>query len=138
MYHITKRQVLVRVEMVNSACSAFVKLSKFLNYIVHFQAFPDALYHQLLLSMTHPDHETRVGAHSVFSVVLMPSLCSPQLNQKRWMAQNVQSEIFSIESASPIGTVPDRKEIAGAEEKHAVHLYPGHNLLCALTDGKEV
>lgn len=27
--------------------------------------------------MGHPDHETRVGAHSVFSVVIMPSLRSP-------------------------------------------------------------
>ncbi|KAJ0024807.1 hypothetical protein Pint_07062 [Pistacia integerrima] len=33
-------------------------------------AFPDALFHQLLLAMAHPDHETRVGAHSVVSVVL--------------------------------------------------------------------
>lgn len=28
--------------------------------------------------MTHPDHETRVGAHSIFSMVLMPS----KLDQK--------------------------------------------------------
>ncbi|KAJ0086922.1 hypothetical protein Patl1_07163 [Pistacia atlantica] len=34
------------------------------------RAFPDALFHQLLLAMAHPDHETRVGAHSVVSVVL--------------------------------------------------------------------
>ncbi|KAK6930577.1 hypothetical protein RJ641_004671 [Dillenia turbinata] len=39
--------------------------------------FPDALFHQLLLAMAHPDHETRIGAHHVFSTVLMPSLVGP-------------------------------------------------------------
>lgn len=32
--------------------------------------------------MSHPDHETRVGAHSIFSMVLMPSALSPLLDQK--------------------------------------------------------
>ncbi|XP_058102408.1 protein SEMI-ROLLED LEAF 2-like isoform X3 [Magnolia sinica] len=40
------------------------------------KAFPEALFHQLLLLMAHPDHETRVGAHRVFSVVLVPSTAS--------------------------------------------------------------
>ncbi|KAF5942102.1 hypothetical protein HYC85_019744 [Camellia sinensis] len=46
------------------------------------KAFPDALFHQLLLAMSHPDHETRVGAHHVFSIVLMPSLICP------WLVRN--------------------------------------------------
>ena len=55
-----------------------------------FQAFPEALFHQLLLAMAHPDHETRVGAHHVFSTVLMPSLVGP------WVDQNGKSsEAFS-------------------------------------------
>ncbi|MED6147234.1 hypothetical protein PIB30_042188 [Stylosanthes scabra] len=29
--------------------------------------FPDALFHQLLMAMAYPDHETRTGAHSIFS-----------------------------------------------------------------------
>lgn len=29
--------------------------------------------------MVHPDHETRIGAHRVFSVVLVPSSVSPNL-----------------------------------------------------------
>ncbi|KAF7805355.1 protein EFR3-like protein A-like isoform X1 [Senna tora] len=91
--------------------------------------FPDALFHQLLLSMTHPDEETRIGAHSVFSVVLMPSLCSPQLNQKR-----VQSESFSAANASLIEE-EKIKAIAGVEGKCAVHL--GRSITRALTDGKE-
>lgn len=42
------------------------------------KAFPEALLHQLLPAMVHPDHETRVGAHRIFSVVLVPSSVSPQ------------------------------------------------------------
>ncbi|XP_020114991.1 uncharacterized protein LOC109728855 isoform X3 [Ananas comosus] len=41
------------------------------------KAFPEALFHQLLLAMVHPDHETRVGAHRIFSVVLVPSSVCP-------------------------------------------------------------
>lgn len=32
--------------------------------------------------MSHPDPETRVGAHSIFSVVLMPSALSPLVDEK--------------------------------------------------------
>lgn len=41
------------------------------------QAFPEALFHHLLRAMVHPDHETRVGAHRIFSVVLVPSSVCP-------------------------------------------------------------
>ncbi|KAI8545849.1 hypothetical protein RHMOL_Rhmol07G0069700 [Rhododendron molle] len=41
------------------------------------KAFPEALFHQLLLAMVCPDYETRVGAHRVFSVVLVPSSVCP-------------------------------------------------------------
>uniref|UniRef100_A0A6N2N8B8 Uncharacterized protein n=1 Tax=Salix viminalis TaxID=40686 RepID=A0A6N2N8B8_SALVM len=41
------------------------------------KVFPEALFHQLLPAMLHPDHETRVGAHRIFSVVLVPSSVSP-------------------------------------------------------------
>ncbi|RVW28586.1 hypothetical protein CK203_094814 [Vitis vinifera] len=64
------------------------------NISYHKKAFPEALFHQLLLAMAHPDHETRVGAHHVFSTVLMPSLACP------WVDQNgISSEAFSGFSA---------------------------------------
>ncbi|XP_077226830.1 ARM repeat superfamily protein [Tasmannia lanceolata] len=47
------------------------------NLSYHKKAFPEALFHQLLLAMSHPDHETRVAAHRVFSAVLVPSLVCP-------------------------------------------------------------
>lgn len=43
----------------------------------HRKAFPEGLFHQLLLAMTHPDHETRVGSHRVFSAILGPSTVCP-------------------------------------------------------------
>ncbi|CAJ2673239.1 unnamed protein product [Trifolium pratense] len=42
------------------------------------KAFPEALFHQLLLNMVHADHETRVGAHRIFSVVLVPTSVCPR------------------------------------------------------------
>lgn len=74
-----------------------------------FQAFPEALFHQLLLAMGHPDHETRVGAHHIFSTVLMPSLVCPWVEQNRKSSedfsgfsvvdtlQKVKSQSFSIQ-----------------------------------------
>lgn len=41
------------------------------------KAFPEALFHQLLLAMVYPDCETHLGAHRMFSVVLVPSSVSP-------------------------------------------------------------
>ncbi|KAH6824536.1 hypothetical protein C2S53_010350 [Perilla frutescens var. hirtella] len=41
------------------------------------KAFPEALFHQLLLAMVSSDHETRLGAHRIFSVVLVPSSVCP-------------------------------------------------------------
>lgn len=41
------------------------------------KAFPEALFYQLLPAMVHPDRETRVGAHQIFSVVLVPSSVCP-------------------------------------------------------------
>ncbi|KAJ8467429.1 hypothetical protein OPV22_029981 [Ensete ventricosum] len=41
------------------------------------KAFPEALFHQLLLAMAHPDHEIRVGSHRVFSAILVPTYVCP-------------------------------------------------------------
>lgn len=42
------------------------------------KAFPEALFHQLLPAMVHQDNETRIVAHRIFSVVLVPSSVCPQ------------------------------------------------------------
>ena len=42
------------------------------------KAFPESLFHQVLPAMLHPDHDTRIGAHQIFSVVLVPSSIAPQ------------------------------------------------------------
>ncbi|XP_020236010.1 protein EFR3 homolog cmp44E isoform X2 [Cajanus cajan] len=113
------------------------------NVSYHKKPFPDALFHQLLLAMAHPDHETRVGAHSVFSLVLMPSPFSPQSDHKTKMSQNVPSEIFSIQHESFLGAEQingkrmEGKAAVGVSGKYAVHPYHGYIFSCALTDGKD-
>lgn len=95
--------------------------------------------------MAHPDHETQIGAHSVFSMVLMPSMVSPWLDQKTKMAQKVQSNSFPIQHESFSGAehlngkLAEGNTIAGVTgNKHAVHPYRGYSFTRALTDGKDV
>ncbi|KAL0379872.1 UNVERIFIED_CONTAM: protein SEMI-ROLLED LEAF 2 [Sesamum angustifolium] len=49
------------------------------NLLYQNKAFPEALFHQILLAMVSPDHETRLGAHRIFSVVLVPSSVCPHI-----------------------------------------------------------
>ncbi|XP_058748891.1 protein SEMI-ROLLED LEAF 2 isoform X2 [Vicia villosa] len=69
------------------------------NVSYHMKAFPDALFHQLLLTMAHPDRETQIGAHSIFSIVLMPSVFTPWFDQKG-IAKKVESDSLSIQHES--------------------------------------
>lgn len=48
-------------------------ISSIPNRSYHNKAFPEALFHQLLQAMVHPDLETRVRAHRTFMVVLVAS-----------------------------------------------------------------
>ncbi|KAK7261608.1 hypothetical protein RIF29_27923 [Crotalaria pallida] len=112
------------------------------NVSYHKKAFPDALFHQLLLVMAHPDHETQIGAHSVFSMVLMPSMFSPRLDQKAEMAQKLPSDSFQHESFVEAEHLNEKviegKVIAGVDGmKYAAHPYRGYSFSRALADGKD-
>ncbi|KAG2593567.1 hypothetical protein PVAP13_5NG012501 [Panicum virgatum] len=48
----------------------------------HQKAFPEALFHQLLLAMLHPDNKTRIGSHHVLSTIVAPSLLCPWTKNK--------------------------------------------------------
>ncbi|BAT90829.1 hypothetical protein VIGAN_06211800 [Vigna angularis var. angularis] len=106
------------------------------------KAFPDALFHQLLLAMAHSDHETRVGAHRIFSVVLIPSPFSPQLDQITKMSEKVSSESFSIQHENLLGAEymsgkhAEGKAVVGVSEKYAIRPYHVHIFPGALMDGK--
>ncbi|KAL5152381.1 Protein EFR3 B [Glycine soja] len=105
------------------------------------KAFPDALFHQLLLAMAHPDSETQIGAHSVFSMVLMPSMCSPWLDPKTKIAQNdnfsTQHETFSGAENSN-GKLEEGKAIASVNgNKYVIHPYRGYSFTPKLTDGED-
>ncbi|KAF8103997.1 hypothetical protein N665_0181s0019 [Sinapis alba] len=47
------------------------------------KVFPDALFHQLLLAMSHTDYETRVEAHNIFSALLLRTLLLPWSDQHK-------------------------------------------------------
>ncbi|KAK6255369.1 hypothetical protein QQP08_012864 [Theobroma cacao] len=68
-------------------------ISSIPNISYHKKAFPDALFHQLLLAMAHPDHETRVGANNIFSIVLMPSLLSSWSDQDKITSEAVSCDL---------------------------------------------
>lgn len=122
-----------------------------------FQAFPEALFHQLLLAMAHPDHETRVGAHHVFSTVLMPSLACPWVDQNGISSeafsgfsavntlQKVSSQSFSIQvgkndTESTDGELrEERSQIADVKQSTLSPSYAqSYSFKHAMTDGKMV
>ncbi|PHT52477.1 E3 ubiquitin-protein ligase UPL3 [Capsicum baccatum] len=75
--NITSIQVVARITIA-AVYRASQIIASMPNLSYQNKAFPEALFHQLLPAMVHPDHETRVGAHRIFSVVLVPSSVSPQ------------------------------------------------------------
>ncbi|MED6160367.1 hypothetical protein PIB30_050822 [Stylosanthes scabra] len=115
------------------------------NVSYHKKAFPDALFHQLLLAMAHPDQETRIGAHSIFSIVLMPSVFSSQLDQKKKIVHihNVSRESFSIQQDSFLGEKhvngkpAEGNTVAGFSGKFVVHPHCDYSFSSALTNGKD-
>uniref|UniRef100_A0A0A9DK08 ARM repeat superfamily protein n=1 Tax=Arundo donax TaxID=35708 RepID=A0A0A9DK08_ARUDO len=70
------------------------------------KVFPEALFHQLLLTMIHPDHEARVAAHRIFAIVLVPSSVSPSIQAsasgqaKKHDMQRTLSRAVSVFSSS--------------------------------------
>ncbi|KHN33312.1 Protein EFR3 like B [Glycine soja] len=107
-------------------------------------AFPDALFHQLLLAMAHPDCETQIGAHSVFSMVLMPSMFSPWLDHKTKIAQKAQNDSFSTQhetfsgAENLNGKLEEGKAIASVNgKKYVIHPYHRYSFSPKLTDGKD-
>uniref|UniRef100_A0A1J3CQ97 Protein EFR3-like protein n=1 Tax=Noccaea caerulescens TaxID=107243 RepID=A0A1J3CQ97_NOCCA len=76
-------------------CVAHI-VSKVPNVSYHKKVFPDALFHQLLLAMSHTDWETRVEAHKIFSVLLLRTLCLPWSDQYKETSEAV-SRILSVD-----------------------------------------
>ncbi|OIW05216.1 hypothetical protein TanjilG_14769 [Lupinus angustifolius] len=64
------------------------------------KAFPEALFHQLLQAMVHPDHETRAVAHRIFCVVLVPTSVFPRPHAKTLGLPRTLSRAVSVFSSS--------------------------------------
>ncbi|XP_056862225.1 protein SEMI-ROLLED LEAF 2-like [Raphanus sativus] len=67
------------------------------NVSYHKKVFPDALFHQLLLAMSHTDYETRVDAHNIFSVLLLRTLLLPWSDQYKETSNAVRSQSISLQ-----------------------------------------
>lgn len=65
--------------------------------------------------MAHPDHETRVGAHNIFSIVLMPSIKCPKMALKTISSETVSWLPFGSATQKLIGGSFSFKD----GEKHA-------------------
>ncbi|XVF29341.1 hypothetical protein REPUB_Repub15cG0112500 [Reevesia pubescens] len=94
-------------------------ISSIPNISYHKKAFPDALFHQLLLAMAHPDHETRVGAHSIFSSVLMPSLLSPSSDQNKKTSEAVCSDL-SVSATEKVRSLSFAFEDEGKDQAELI------------------
>ncbi|KAJ9537411.1 hypothetical protein OSB04_030144 [Centaurea solstitialis] len=98
-------------------------ISSIPNVTYYKKAFPDALFHHLLLAMSHPDHETRVLAHRVFSTVLMPSLSQPLSGQKAaahpLLSRKGTNGSFSIQS----GKIEKSESIAEGTPEKKVNVF---------------
>ncbi|RDX95175.1 Protein EFR3-like protein, partial [Mucuna pruriens] len=86
------------------------------------QAFPENLFHQLLMAMVHPDHETRAVAHRIFSVILVPSSVFPgsklsASDHKPSNAPRTLSRTVSVFSSSAVLFERLRSEKRSTNEK---------------------
>ncbi|KAL5068768.1 hypothetical protein RYX36_019655 [Vicia faba] len=90
------------------------------------KAFPEELFHQLLLEMVHADPETRVGAHRICSVVLVPSSVCPQpsssnppmpksIDIQRMLLRNVS--VFS--SSAALFEKLEKKQLSSEEDSQS-------------------
>ncbi|CAI9277592.1 unnamed protein product [Lactuca saligna] len=92
-------------------------ISSIPNIAYYKKAFPDALFHHLILAMSHPDHETRVLAHQVFSNVLMPAVSQPSSGYKADKSETIDEENHAMESSSRGGithSLPNGKTISSS------------------------
>ncbi|XP_042010353.1 protein SEMI-ROLLED LEAF 2-like [Salvia splendens] len=92
------------------------------------KAFPEALLHQILLAMVSSDHETRLGAHRIFSVVLVPSSVCPQRHAdlERTLSRSASAfsssaalfEKLTKENGLPLNIVDQADDILNSAEEN--------------------
>ncbi|CAN8311400.1 unnamed protein product [Cochlearia groenlandica] len=79
---ISTNVIVARATASATLCVAHI-ISVVPNVSYHKKVFPDALFHRLLLAMSHTDFETRVVAHNIFSVLLLRTLRLPWSDQHK-------------------------------------------------------
>ncbi|XP_062114862.1 protein SEMI-ROLLED LEAF 2-like [Humulus lupulus] len=88
------------------------------------KTFPEALFHQLLVAMVYSDPETRVGAHRIFAVVLVPSSVCPRscpataCSKKKNDIQRTLSRTVSVFSSSAALLKKLKKDQCGLQQEN--------------------
>lgn len=145
--------------MARATISAVYRAAQIISSISHIsyskKAFPDALFLQLILAMAHPDPETRVWSHRIFSVVLMPSLYHSDQQGKpslAYLSSDAVSQRMMKENFSMHGENREMLHVVGEDERNNVDMglsrytvrsYCGqvysfkHSPLSGSTDGKD-
>ncbi|KAH9606882.1 hypothetical protein KSS87_019716, partial [Heliosperma pusillum] len=112
------------------------------NISYHKKTFPDALFHQLLLAMGHPDSETRIVAHRILSMVLMPSLICPWSDQEDLPFQNCwrsSSLKATLEANGGSFSIPEKSEAKiEAMKKTRENPSRAHSFKSDMTNGMEL
>uniref|UniRef100_A0A0D9WE28 Uncharacterized protein n=1 Tax=Leersia perrieri TaxID=77586 RepID=A0A0D9WE28_9ORYZ len=108
--------------------------------------FPEALLQQILKSMIHPDVDTRVGAHHMFSAVIVRGPCRPrsesdfQYEAKKWQSrttsvfasatallEKLRREKESLGSDRPGNMVHDDEKEKNIREEESKHVWARKN-----------
>ncbi|KAK3034230.1 hypothetical protein RJ639_032810, partial [Escallonia herrerae] len=119
---------LVARTTISTVCRTAQIICSIPNISYYKKDFPDALFHHLLIAMAHPDHETRVEAHRVFSTVLMPSVICPfsvyngvppkaLLSVPPVMPWEVKSGRFSIQDETENASQSEAGDMIGKESQ---------------------
>ncbi|XP_008453385.2 protein SEMI-ROLLED LEAF 2 [Cucumis melo] len=95
------------------------------------QAFPEALLVQILKAMLHPDIETRIGAHQMFSVLVFPSSNSHEHGTSIMQSSSPykptawHSNAASTSTSASITALLDklRREKDGSKEEKTEHVH---------------
>ncbi|KAJ8771840.1 hypothetical protein K2173_027017 [Erythroxylum novogranatense] len=92
------------------------------------QVFPEELLIQLLKVMVHPDLEVRVGAHRIFSILLMPSSSQLQREASLQLGSICELRKWHSDTASAFASITSllerlRREKDGKIERHGKNVH---------------
>ncbi|KAG7596001.1 Armadillo-type fold [Arabidopsis suecica] len=113
MFAVVLETISTNVVLSRTTASAILRAAHIVSVVpnvsYHKKVFPDALFHQLLLAMSHADCTTRVEAHNIFSVVLLGTLRLPWSDQHKETSEAVSGSL-SVDGICTVRNQEEEKE----------------------------